>query len=296
MRMMGMLLGRSAAIGLLAIALLLACGGEEPTATLPPPTATTVAAAPSATPTPRPPTATPTEVPPTATATNTPTHVPVTVVAPPRRVATQAPPRSPGQAPTIPPETPTPVSDSRVVLLADETFDDGTTQLFIGETDYGIRAGITDGYYGLAVPENSWQNIVFGELERVDNGIIQAVVEMEGLGAAGVVARSATEREGAFTFYVCWLDTDGWAGCTASVESQWVQLFQAEPGSFPFDRSNTLLLIADGTTLYFEVNDTPIGTIEDSTVANGWWGVYAEGFRGTFLAWFDRVTLARLLP
>jgi hypothetical protein len=291
------LLCRAIGIGLLAGALLLACGGTgaDPTATPLPPTPTPTApstATPS--PTPRPPTATPTLEPPTATATNTPTQVPLTVVAPPRSVATQAPPRGPVRAPTLQPETPTPIPDSQFQILAEETFDD-STRLFVGETQYGIRTGLVEGYYGIAVPEGAWQNIVFDDMDRLDNGIIQAYVELEGRGAVGLVARSLTEREGTFTFYVCWLDTNAQAGCTASVQSQWVELFRAEPGTFPVETLNELVLIAHGTTIYFEVNGTTIGMTEDTTSSLGAWGLYAEGYQGTFLGWFDSLLLARLL-
>jgi hypothetical protein len=281
-------------LGFMMLVLLSGCAGEDtPTVTPVPPTATQVAVAPTATPEPSP-TPTPTATAePTATPeppTPTPTPPPATVVAPPRAVATRQP-TSPVQATEVPTQEP---SSGDYEIRVNETFD-GPTQLFIGETQYGTTANVAEGMYEVTVPGGGWQNIVADWIDPIANGIAYTAVELNGAGAVGLVARSMTSSDGLFNFYVCWFSVDGDAGCHASVQSEWVELFRVDPGTIAVGPINELYMIVDGESIYFEINDVVVGQTSATTSETGWWGIYAESYGDTFMARFDSLILAEFI-
>jgi|GEM_PF-4301358 len=216
----------------------------------------------------------------------TPTRRPATVVAPPRPIA-----RTPTSL-VIERATPTPEDDA-VTVIVDETFDDpAVTMFFTGESDYGVVAAIEGGIYTLTLPEGAWQNIVAVDAGDIGNGLILIEAGLTGDGAVGVVGRSVTNADGTWNFYVCWLATDGRAGCHVSVNSEWVPLFNVEAGTVPILEVNELYLNITGDQIYFDANDVEIGIINDATSSIGTWGVFAESFTGTAIAWYDRITIA----
>ncbi len=220
----------------------------------------------------------------------TPTRRPVTVVTTPRPIAKTPTPRVRVQEAT---ETPTEAADDGVTVVVDETFDDpAAVRFFIGESDYGIVAAVDSGIYTLAVPEATWQNMDAIDTGDLGNAMILIEAGMQGEGAVGVVGRSMANSDETWTFYVCWLATDGRAGCHVSINSEWTQLFTVPEGSIEFLEVNELFLSVDGDVLYFDVNNIEIGTITDGASATGSWGVFAESFLGTSVARYDRVTIA----
>lgn len=219
----------------------------------------------------------------------TPTKRPLTVVSVPRPIAkTPTPLQSVAQATETPAE-----EDDGVTVVVDETFDDpSATSFFTGETDFGVVATIENGSYSLSVPEGAWQNIVVTDTGDLGNAAILVDTALQGDGAVGVVGRSVTNDDGTWTFYVCWLASDGRAGCHLSAASAWTQLFAVGAGTIQLVDINQLLLTIDGDDITFTVNDMPIGTIVDASSPAGTWGVYAESFTGTSVALYDRVTIA----
>jgi hypothetical protein len=216
---------------------------------------------------------------------------PATVVAPSRAVATRAPTAIPVEAATV---TPTPASGTDFVLEVDESFDE-STQLFLGETQYGTSTMLSSGSYGMIVPEKAWQNIIIDWVPELGDGTISALIELEGEGAAGLVARSNTSADGTFHFYLCWLSSDQAAGCHVSLNSEWVELFRTESGAVAVQTANEVLLYVVGDQLSFEVNGVEIGTANESTLLSGEWGLYAESYAGEFTAWFEHLSLYRLV-
>lgn len=220
----------------------------------------------------------------------TPTRIPVTVVSSPRAIAKTPTPQDVEQATETPAE-----ADDNVTVVVDETFDDpAATLFFTGETDYGVVASIENGLYTLSVPEGTWQNIVVEDTGDLGNAAILIDTGIQGDGAVGVIGRSMTNSDGTWNFYVCWLAGDGRAGCHVSASSTWTQLFAVEAGTIQIQDVNQLFLSIVGDEINFTVNDIPIGTINDATSAAGTWGVYAESFTGTTVAWFDQVTIATI--
>jgi hypothetical protein len=218
----------------------------------------------------------------------TPTRRPATVVTTPRPIFRTPTPVAFEQA------TPTPEDDGITVVL-DETFDDpAATTLFTGESDYGVIAAVENGLYTLAVPEGAWQNIIATETGDIGNGLILIEAGLNGDGAVGVVGRLVTNADSTWTFYVCWLATDGRAGCHLSLNSEWVPLFTVEAGTIPILEVNELYLSVYGDEVYFDVNDIEVGVINDATSVAGSWGLFAESFTGTSVAWYDRMTIATI--
>lgn len=220
----------------------------------------------------------------------TPTRRPVTVVTTPRPIAkTPTPPMRFQQAT----ETPVTADDHGVTIVVDDTFDDPASKTFFtGESEYGVVAAVDSGLYTLSVPEGAWQNIVAVDTGDLGDAVVLVEAGLQGDGAVGVIGRSVTNGDDTWTFYVCWLATDGRAGCHASVASEWTELVAVEAGTIAFLEVNELYLSVVGDEIYFEVNDIEIGTITDSSTVAGSWGVFAESFTGTSVAWYDRVTIA----
>jgi len=221
----------------------------------------------------------------------TPTRRPVTVVTTPRPIAKTPTPRVTFTQPT---ETPT-VADDGFTIVVDESFDDpAATMFFTGESDFGVIAAIDNGLYTLAVPESAWQNIVAIDAGDLGNAAILIEAGIQGDGAVGVVGRSVTNSDNTWTFYVCWLATDGRAGCHVSLASEWIELFTVEAGTVQVLEVNELFLSVVGDELAFDINDIEIGVINDASSVAGTWGVFAESFSGTSVAWYDQITIATL--
>jgi hypothetical protein len=223
-----------------------------------------------------------------ATGDPTPTRRPATVVTTPRPIFRTPTPVVFDRA------TPTPEDDG-ITVVFDDTFDDpAATTLFTGQSDFGVVAAVENGLYTLSVPEGTWQNIVATDIGEIGNGLILVEAGLNGDGAVGVVGRLVTNEDSTWTFYVCWLATDGRSGCHVSVNSEWVQLFAVEAGTVPILEVNELYLSVHGDEVYFDVNDIEIGVINDATSVAGTWGLFAESFTGTAVAWYDRVTIATI--
>lgn len=222
----------------------------------------------------------------------TPTRRPATVVTNPRPIAKTPTPRISVPQAT---ETPTQAADDNVTIVVDDTFDDpATTTFFTGESDYGVVAAIENGLYTLTLPEATWQNIVAVDAGDLGNAMILIEAGLQGDGAVGVIGRSVTNSDDTWTFYVCWLASDGRAGCHVSIASEWTELFTVEAGTVEILEVNKLFLSVDGDVIYFDINDIEIGTITDTASVAGTWGVFAESFTGTSVAWYDRVTIATI--
>lgn len=253
------------------------------------PAATTTSPAPTATlasqaSTPTPVAATPTPVAPTPTAV-APTPTPVIV-------------QAPGSTPTriiIDPVTATPTSGSGVAgwdLLLDERFEDGT-QFFTGETSGGVNAFVRGGWYGVEVPQNRWQTFTASWLEPIPEGFIGSRIQFRGNGYGGVVAKSWTVSDTEYTFYVCWLGTDGSAGCSYVVNNEWTSLYRAPAGTIELQETNLVTVQIDGTSLTFRVNEADVATGIEVDADTGYWGVFAQSASDetNFVAWYYDVRI-----
>jgi hypothetical protein len=218
----------------------------------------------------------------------TPTRRPATVASTPRPVATRD-----TSTRVIAPITPTPTPPDDLVFLVEDGFDSAdTTAFFLGTTDYGTTAEIVDGWYTVTVP-SGWQVLDAVVTDGLADGVVVADVSLAGNGSAGVVGRSLTEADGTFSFYLCWLDTAGAAGCHAMVRGEWVELLTAGDAAIALLEVNRLSLVIIGETLSFSINDQEIGTLTDAALAAGSWGVYADAYEGATTARFDTVVIAQ---
>lgn len=276
------------ALPLLLAILAAACGGGGGDATLPAATATQ-APPPAATSTPE---ATPTPSPTATMPAPTPTPRPATVVTTPRPIANpQSTPR------VIAPVTPTPTDPGDVTFIVQDGFDDpSATAFYTGTTDTGVMAAITDdGWYQVVVPEETWQTFYAGGTDNLADGVVAVDVGIEGDGSAGVVAREVQHEDGTWSFYLCWIDARGDAGCHAYVNEEWVELFTTGEGVVPLQQVNRLIVSVAGTTVAFYVNDYEIGSVDDDSISAGWWGIYGESYTGTTTLWFDTVVIGEVL-
>jgi serine/threonine protein kinase len=225
----------------------------------------------------------------TATAPGDPTATP-TQSAPVTRVINTPTPR-----PTIQIVLPTPEAGSDLVTLVSDNFDSAdNTAFYIGETQFGTVAGVADGWYTVTVPESGWQVLTAGGTADLADGAIVADVKIEGDGVAGVAGRSVENDDGTFTFYLCWINSRGNAGCHSRVNDQWTELFSRGEGSLQLQEVNRLVMTMVGTSLYFEANDQEIGLVDDSASPAGEWGVYGESLTGTTTLRFDAVVIAQV--
>ena len=220
------------------------------------------------------------------TATERPRNVSTT----PRPIATRPP--QPTIAITQP--TPTAESGSDLVTVYDDNFDDGDAgTLYTGTTEGGASVGVVDGAYVTTVPPGFWQSFTIGDTTGVTNGVMWGTVTMVGTGgAAGLIARQYDTEDGGYWLLVCWISSDGAAGCDEISSNEFTNILRVEPGTLALQPTNLLVLSIVDSGVYFEVNQQEVGSATVSDLSPGQWGVYLETYEGAEnTVYFDDMTV-----
>jgi hypothetical protein len=157
------------------------------------------------------------------------------------------------------------------------SFDDAAADMFfVGETNFGAMASIVDGRYVVEVEDGEWQTITPGPMLHPNDGVIEAEVQLEGSGFAGLVARSSVDAGGNDWMYSCLFDETGWAGCIASVGSTYQDLFWGAVDDFDVDVAQHMRMTVVADRIELAVNGQVIGSAQHGQVKSGAWGILAE--------------------
>jgi hypothetical protein len=177
-------------------------------------------------------------------------------------------------------------------IVYEENFDDGTTDLATGPTDIGITSTVTNGAYVVEFPDQTWSTFPVGTMDILGDGLVVINASISGEGVMGVLARSFGFEDGTFDYYICWLSSEQTAGCHASIKNEWTQLWQSDAGVVPVQQVNELVLAVTGSQLTFMVNGEALVTLEDSTIVDGYWGLYGQSFSGATTVTYDDLMVA----
>lgn len=222
---------------------------------------------------------------PVAAATVAPVYTPtVAAVATARLIPTA----TPSPVVVVVPETATPVSAAVAdewTLLVDERFD-ASTLFHIGEINGGATTGLVDSWYGISVPEGRWQTVNATWIEPLDSAFAATHVGYYGAGKAGLAALFRTESDGTYSFYACWLSSNGAAGCDEVVSNFWTPVFRLPEGSVQVLDGNDLSLYVANSELTFRINSEEVVFRLPVTSSYGHWGLFAQNESGELTVWF----------
>jgi hypothetical protein len=90
---------------------------------------------------------------------------------------------------------------------------------------------------------------------------------------------------------VCWFSDEGSGGCSAFIDGTFNRLFYVPPGTLAVQGLNSMAVRIVGQWVTFQVNNQVLGTIQDTRLTSGYWGVYGEYDSGTATARFESLTI-----
>ena len=218
----------------------------------------------------------------TRTSGATPTRRPATVIATPRKIATKPPTAVPNPTATTA-EAATAVATaaatadaSGATLLLGQDFSSDAAPFFVGTTDSGVITSVANGVFSIQVPVNIWSVIASNQTSSPPDGLIVADVALAPNSFGGVFGRYLVAADGTYSVYICWISTDGNAGCRLNVNNVWTSLFELGPGAVTVQDVNTLTMSIVGGEITFAVGNTIVGSATDPTITAGYWGMYAQ--------------------
>jgi hypothetical protein len=204
------------------------------------------------------------------------TRKPDTIIATPRKIATKIPTPAPNPTATTANEPTATTDPSGVQLLLGQDFSSDAAPFYEGTNDSGITMGLADGAYAIQLPANYWQISVTDDSAAPVDGVAVADVTLAPNAYAGLVGRDLSADDGSYVVYICWMGSDGSAGCSLNQSNEWTTLFSLDPGTVAVQDVNTLTMSVVGGDITFAIGDTIVGSASDATATTGYWGLYAE--------------------
>jgi hypothetical protein len=180
--------------------------------------------------------------------------------------------------------------DFQTVLGSDMTEND--LDLYIDQGEWGAT-DFVDGWYATELAPGWWFPNTIAGTETVQDGMMTAVVALDGIGSTGLVARTQYSDTGT-SYYVCWISYDAYAGCHVVVNDEWYALFITEE-PIALQDVNEISMGVLGSEIFFLVNGEVVVQVVDETLATGEWGFFTEAFTGEgangVVSYVDSVTL-----
>jgi hypothetical protein len=177
------------------------------------------------------------------------------------------------------------------VLASDMT--ENNLGLYAEEGEWGY-AGFDDGWYIVSMaPGWYFPNAIAGT-ENLSDGVITMDAAFDGYGAIGLVTRMSTNADGYASYYVCWLVSDGYAGCNVVVDEEWYAIEGAESFEVSVEEINQLTMGTFGDEITFAVNGQQLVDAFDGTLTSGAMGFYHDAFADAsenFYSYIDSVTV-----
>ncbi|MEZ4521948.1 MAG: hypothetical protein R3A46_09955 [Thermomicrobiales bacterium] len=164
---------------------------------------------------------------------------------------------------------------------------------YIGEGDWGY-ADINEGFYTVALaPGLYFPNAIAGT-DGVNEGTITADAAFNGEGAFGVIARLSYNDDGTDNYYVCWVNSYGFANCNVVVNDAWYEIDGSAGVEVALEDINRLSMGVMGDQIFFGVNGQLVTDAIDSTLPSGAMGFYHEAFGDSdagFTSFIDAVNV-----
>jgi S1-C subfamily serine protease len=189
-------------------------------------------------------------------------------------------------------------SDADVEIVVNNNFDDNEAGPWGVAEESTFSAGVADGKYVLNVtaPDNRVSSYPSGTpAENMPDGGVFALVQAQGDGVAGVMARYAKSGENE-NMYGCWIKNDSTFACFKMIDGAITNLVQpGESTAIKPDESNQIGLVAIGNELLFQINDENVASFTDASLKEGAWGVMASTPKGSnsFIASYDEIAIVR---
>lgn len=170
-------------------------------------------------------------------------------------------------------------------LIGSDLNADNDLGLYTGSGDWGFADFVYDGLYTVEMAPGWYFPNPIADTSFIQSGAMTTVVDFGGDGSTGLIARYQESEHGS-SFYVCWIDTDAYAGCHAVIDGDWYSLGSTgQP--IMLDGPTELTLALNGPEITFLINGAVVVETVDDTLTNGDWGFYNDALDGGEGAWSD---------
>jgi hypothetical protein len=157
--------------------------------------------------------------------------------------------------------------------------------LYTGIGEWGLADFVYDGFYTVEMAPGLYFANPITDTAFIDSGVMTTVAYFGGDGSTGLIARFQSGDAGD-SFYVCWIDTDAYAGCNVVVDDEWYSLgYTDQP--LALDEMSELSLAVYGSEITFTVDGVVIVDVVDDTLASGDWGFYNDAYSNGEGSWSD---------
>ncbi|MEZ4570567.1 MAG: hypothetical protein R2849_09625 [Thermomicrobiales bacterium] len=130
--------------------------------------------------------------------------------------------------------------------------------------------------------------------DGVNEGTTTADAAFNGEGAFGVIARLSYNDDGTDNYYVCWVNSYGFANCNVVVNDAWYEIDGSAGVEVALEDINRLSMGVMGDQIFFGVNGQIVTDAIDSTLPSGAMGFYHEAFGDSdagFTSFIDAVNV-----
>jgi len=162
--------------------------------------------------------------------------------------------------------------------VASTTFDSGSPGPFWTGTldDAGSAVEVVEGALAITMTgANQWYFVAPTPAVPFNDGLVETVTSVEGSGATGVIARASIDENGLNSGYICEINDSGAADCYVVVANEWTYLFGSEEGVYDPTGANLMTMRITGTQIDLSINSQHVGSVDDSTLTTGEWGMYS---------------------
>lgn len=162
---------------------------------------------------------------------------------------------------------------------------DNDLGLYTGSGDWGFADFAYEGVYTVETnPGWIFANPI-ADTAFIESGVMTTVVDFGGYGSTGLIARHSSTDAGS-SYYVCWVDTDAYAGCNVVVNDEWFSLGSTDQ-PLQLGEMSELSLMVTGSEISFFVDGVVVVETVDETLVSGDWGFFNDAYDGGEGSWAD---------
>jgi serine protease Do len=154
----------------------------------------------------------------------------------------------------------------------DFSSDDGDWPTGNGEN---VTASISGGQYSFTVQPNIYAIYSPQSVPNATDQSIQSDVNLQA-GYAGLAVRFSSDSDNNWTYYDCFIYTDGTYACGVSIKGQWSSKVDPTPSQLIKKGDvNTIQLTVVGSKVTFTINGTDVTSFDDTQITSGYIGIEA---------------------
>lgn len=184
--------------------------------------------------------------------------------------------------------------EPRTMVLVRSTFKHGA-----GAWPTTKLATVSHGRYTVVVAVEHYAQYSPSTPRHLGNGIITAAVQPVGDGAAGLMARFHSAKNGAWSMYACWISNNRTFGCLKDINDTRTPIAPARwSAAIKRNATNSIMLMTFGNRITFRINGVNVGRYTDTlghALPGGAWGVYADNnTTGPFRVHYDTIVIRHI--